>query len=42
MEEEFSGLSPEIVYFRVLSDGMDGYDIAPSDWYIRGAQYVSL
>ncbi|EDR15965.1 glycoside hydrolase family 47 protein, partial [Laccaria bicolor S238N-H82] len=33
-----SGLSPEIVYFRVPSDGMDGYDIAPSDWYIRGAQ----
>ncbi|KIK02208.1 glycoside hydrolase family 47 protein [Laccaria amethystina LaAM-08-1] len=23
---------------RVPSDGMDGYDIAPSDWYIRGAQ----
>ncbi|EDR15960.1 glycoside hydrolase family 47 protein [Laccaria bicolor S238N-H82] len=33
-----SGLSPEIVYFRVPSDGMDGYNIAPSDWYIHGAQ----
>ena len=33
-----SGLSPEIVYFRVPSDGIDQYDFAPEDWYIRGAQ----
>ncbi|KAF5332791.1 hypothetical protein D9611_005172 [Ephemerocybe angulata] len=33
-----SGLSPEIVYFRIASDGMDAYEWAPTDWYIRGAQ----
>ncbi|TFK24297.1 mannosyl-oligosaccharide 1,2-alpha-mannosidase [Coprinopsis marcescibilis] len=33
-----TGLSPEIVYFRVPSDGMDTYEFAPTDWYIRGAQ----
>ncbi|KAH6911170.1 mannosyl-oligosaccharide 1,2-alpha-mannosidase [Coprinopsis sp. MPI-PUGE-AT-0042] len=33
-----TGLSPEIVYFRVPSDGMDKFDFAPEDWYIRGAQ----
>ncbi|THV00628.1 glycoside hydrolase [Dendrothele bispora CBS 962.96] len=32
-----TGLSPEIVYFRVPEDGMD-IDSAPSDWYIKGAQ----
>ncbi|KAF8910215.1 mannosyl-oligosaccharide 1,2-alpha-mannosidase [Gymnopilus junonius] len=32
-----TGLSPEVVYFRVPSDGMDGYAGAPSDWYIKGA-----
>ncbi|KAH9486193.1 Mannosyl-oligosaccharide 1,2-alpha-mannosidase [Psilocybe cubensis] len=32
-----TGLSPEIVYFRVPSDGMDAYPQAPTDWYIRGA-----
>ncbi|KAF6754190.1 glycoside hydrolase family 47 protein, partial [Ephemerocybe angulata] len=33
-----TGLSPEIVYFRIASDGMDAYEWAPTDWYIRGAQ----
>ena len=33
-----TGLSPEIVYFRIASDGMDAYEWAPPDWYIRGAQ----
>ncbi|KAF8808192.1 glycoside hydrolase family 47 protein [Phlegmacium glaucopus] len=32
-----TGLSPEIVYFRIHSDGMDGYAMMPSDWYIKGA-----
>ncbi|KAF8167279.1 glycoside hydrolase family 47 protein [Crassisporium funariophilum] len=32
-----TGLAPEIVYFRVPSDGMDGYAMAPADWYIKGA-----
>ncbi|KAG2022608.1 mannosyl-oligosaccharide 1,2-alpha-mannosidase [Coprinopsis cinerea AmutBmut pab1-1] len=36
--ETATGLSPEIVYFRVPSDGMDSYEFAPPDWYIRGAQ----
>lgn len=30
-----SGLSPEIVYFRVPSDGIDGQAM-PQDWYIKG------
>ncbi|TFK42101.1 glycoside hydrolase [Crucibulum laeve] len=33
-----TGLAPEIVYFRIPSDGMDGFPGAPSDWYIKGAQ----
>ncbi|KIM47401.1 glycoside hydrolase family 47 protein [Hebeloma cylindrosporum] len=32
-----TGLSPEIVYFRVPSDGMDVLPNAPTDWYIKGA-----
>ncbi|KAF8971818.1 glycoside hydrolase family 47 protein [Flammula alnicola] len=32
-----TGLSPETIYFRVPSDGMDGYPNAPPDWYIKGA-----
>jgi len=33
-----TGLSPEIVYFRIPSDGMDRHPMAvPSDWYIKGA-----
>ena len=32
-----SGLSPEIVYFRVPSDGVDVLFNAPTDWYIKGA-----
>ncbi|PPR02348.1 hypothetical protein CVT24_011692 [Panaeolus cyanescens] len=33
-----TGLSPEIVYFRVPSDGMDVLPNAPRDWYIKGAE----
>ncbi|KAF9025070.1 glycoside hydrolase family 47 protein [Hymenopellis radicata] len=33
-----TGLSPEIVHFRIPSDGMDELEIAPSDWYIKGAK----
>ena len=33
-----SGLSPEIVHFRIPSDGMDQSPIAPHDWYIKGAR----
>ncbi|KAL0575769.1 mannosyl-oligosaccharide alpha-1,2-mannosidase [Marasmius crinis-equi] len=35
-----TGLSPEIVYFRVPNDNMDeiGYGLTPSDWYIKGAR----
>ncbi|KAL9716643.1 mannosyl-oligosaccharide alpha-1,2-mannosidase [Leucoagaricus gongylophorus] len=33
-----TGLSPEIVHFRIPSDGMDGMSHAPSDWYIKGAK----
>ncbi|KAF8963728.1 hypothetical protein BDZ97DRAFT_1661272, partial [Flammula alnicola] len=32
-----TGLSPETIYFRVPSDGMDGYPNAHPDWYIKGA-----
>ncbi|KAF9561604.1 glycoside hydrolase family 47 protein [Agrocybe pediades] len=32
-----TGLSPETVYFRVASDGMDALPNAPPDWYIKGA-----
>jgi mannosyl-oligosaccharide alpha-1,2-mannosidase len=35
----FSGLSPEIVHFRIASDGMDGMLNAPPDWYIKGARW---
>ncbi|KAF5346120.1 hypothetical protein D9758_009958 [Tetrapyrgos nigripes] len=31
-----TGLSPEIVYFRIPEDGIDTGS-APSDWYIKGA-----
>ncbi|KAJ3572182.1 hypothetical protein NP233_g3263 [Leucocoprinus birnbaumii] len=33
-----SGLSPEIVHFRIPSDGMDEIPHAPQDWYIKGAK----
>ncbi|KAF5352330.1 hypothetical protein D9756_006155 [Leucocoprinus leucothites] len=33
-----TGLSPEIVHFRIPSDGMDEMPHAPPDWYIKGAQ----
>ncbi|CAA7264898.1 unnamed protein product [Cyclocybe aegerita] len=32
-----TGLSPETIYFRVPSDGMDVLPNAPPDWYIKGA-----
>ncbi|KAI0789489.1 glycoside hydrolase [Abortiporus biennis] len=32
-----TGLSPEIVHFRIPSDGIDG-SAAPDDWYIKGAK----
>jgi mannosyl-oligosaccharide alpha-1,2-mannosidase len=38
----YRGLSPEIVYFRIASDGMDAYEFAPADWYIRGAECVQF
>ncbi|KAF9535618.1 glycoside hydrolase family 47 protein [Crepidotus variabilis] len=38
MHDTQTGLSPEIVYFRVPSDGMNAMPNAPPDWYIRGAQ----
>lgn len=31
------GLSPEIVHFRIPTDGIDD-SIAPDDWYIKGAR----
>lgn len=31
------GLAPEVVHFRIPSDGMDANVQAPSDWYIKGA-----
>ncbi len=34
-----TGLSPEIVHFRIPSDGVVGSGI-PSDWYIKGARCV--
>ncbi|KAK0200947.1 glycoside hydrolase family 47 protein [Desarmillaria ectypa] len=33
-----TGLAPEIVHFRIPSDGMDQKAGAPSDWYIKGAR----
>ena len=36
-----SGLSPEIVHFRIESDGMSDSS-APQDWYIKGAACVPL
>ncbi|KAG6860344.1 hypothetical protein C0995_012457 [Termitomyces sp. Mi166 len=34
-----TGLSPEIVHFRIPSDGMDNsFAHAPTDWYIKGAR----
>ena len=35
----YSGLAPEIVHFRIPSDGLDG-SAMPSDWYIKGAKCV--
>jgi len=32
------GLSPEVVHFRIPSDGMGGSEMAPADWYIKGAR----
>ncbi|TCD70096.1 mannosyl-oligosaccharide alpha-1,2-mannosidase [Steccherinum ochraceum] len=32
-----TGLSPEIVHFRISGDGLDG-TLAPDDWYIKGAR----
>ena len=34
-----TGLAPEIVHFRIPSDGVVGSGV-PSDWYIKGARYV--
>ena len=36
-----SGLSPEIVHFRIDSDGISGSS-TPQDWYIKGAAWVPL
>jgi len=36
-----SGLSPEIVHFRIESDGISDCS-APQDWYIKGAACVPL
>ncbi|KAG6852794.1 hypothetical protein C0991_009097 [Blastosporella zonata] len=33
-----TGLSPEIVHFRIPSDGMDDTVYMPTDWYIKGAR----
>ncbi|KAG5718272.1 Mannosyl-oligosaccharide 1,2-alpha-mannosidase MNS3, partial [Termitomyces sp. T112] len=33
-----TGLSPEIVHFRIPSDGLDSSTYAPADWYIKGAR----
>jgi len=33
-----SGLAPEIVHFRIPSDGMEINAQAPMDWYIKGAK----
>lgn len=33
-----TGLAPEIVHFRIPSDGMESGPLAPMDWYIKGAQ----
>ncbi|KAF8226672.1 glycoside hydrolase family 47 protein [Tricholoma matsutake] len=33
-----TGLSPEIVHFRIPSDGMSRKAMVPSDWYIKGAR----
>ncbi|KAF4573535.1 mannosyl-oligosaccharide alpha-1,2-mannosidase [Pleurotus pulmonarius] len=33
-----TGLAPEMVHFRIPSDGMDGQEFAPEDWYIKGAR----
>ncbi|KAJ8502607.1 hypothetical protein ONZ45_g11607 [Pleurotus djamor] len=33
-----TGLSPEMVHFRIASDGMDAHEFAPDDWYIKGAR----
>jgi mannosyl-oligosaccharide alpha-1,2-mannosidase len=40
MGKKIRGLSPEIVHFRIPSDGMDEMLNAPLDWYIKGARYV--
>jgi hypothetical protein len=33
-----SGLAPEIVHFRIPSDGVEVSALAPMDWYIKGAK----
>jgi hypothetical protein len=33
-----SGLSPEIVHFRISGDRMEQSQEVPSDWYIKGAK----
>ncbi|KAI8981325.1 glycoside hydrolase [Trametes punicea] len=35
--ETATGLSPEIVHFRIPSDGLSGSSM-PNDWYIKGAK----
>ncbi|KAI9066522.1 glycoside hydrolase family 47 protein [Trametes sanguinea] len=35
--ETATGLSPEIVHFRIPSDGLSGSNM-PNDWYIKGAK----
>ncbi|KIJ25206.1 glycoside hydrolase family 47 protein, partial [Sphaerobolus stellatus SS14] len=35
-----TGLSPEIVHFRLPSDPASVAALAHSDWYIKGMQYV--
>ena len=35
-----TGLSPEIAHFRIPGDKVVGSSV-PSDWYIKGAKYVS-
>ncbi|KIM88883.1 glycoside hydrolase family 47 protein [Piloderma croceum F 1598] len=34
-----TGLAPEIVHFRIPSDGMEVSALAPMDWYIKGAKH---
>ena len=36
-----TGLSPEIAHFRIPGDKVVGSSV-PSDWYIKGAKYVTV